>query len=47
MLKHARVRRGSDYYTGWVLCWPDGNPITTDNLSAKIRVSASGTYMTA
>lgn len=47
-LRWARVVRGSSNYTGWVLCYPDGKPITYADASqpGSISVSASGTYMT-
>jgi hypothetical protein len=34
--------------TGWVLCYPDGKPITYADAgqTGSIRVSASGSYMT-
>lgn len=46
-LRWSKVQRGNNYYTGWVLCYPDGLPITYTGTSGSIRVSASGTYMTA
>ena len=47
-IRWASVQRGSDSYTGWVLCYPDGKPITyADNSQpGSISVSASGSYMT-
>lgn len=35
--------------TGWVLCYPDGLPITYADAGqeGEIRVTASGSYMTA
>jgi hypothetical protein len=47
-LRWALVERGSSTYTGWVLCYPDGSPITyaDGNQSGSISVSASGTYIT-
>ena len=47
-LRWASVQRGSTLYTGWVLCYPDGKPITyADNSQpGSISVSASGSYMT-
>lgn len=47
-LRWAKVVRGSSLYKGWVLCYPDGKPITyaDNNQPGKIIVSASGTYMT-
>lgn len=48
-IRWAKVRRGSTYYTGWVLCYASGKPITYTDATqpGSIRVSASGTYMTA
>lgn len=47
-IRWARVQRGSTFYTGWVLCYPDGKPITYADASQPgwISVSASGSYMT-
>lgn len=47
-LRWAKIERGSSTYTGWVLCYPDGKPITyaDNNQPGSISVSASGTYMT-
>ena len=47
-LRWSIVERGSNNYTGWVLCYPDGKPITYADASqpGSISVSASGTYMT-
>lgn len=47
-LRWAQVERGVNTYSGFVLCYPDGHPITyADNDDpGSILVSASGTYMT-
>jgi len=47
-LRWSIVERGSNNYTGWVLCYQDGKPITYADSSqpGSISVSASGTYMT-
>lgn len=47
-IRWASVQRGSNFYTGWVLCYPDGKPITYADASqpGSISVSASGSYMT-
>lgn len=47
-IRWASIQRGSNLYTGWVLCYPDGKPITYADASqpGSISVSASGSYMT-
>jgi len=49
-LRWSRTVRGinNNGLTGWVLCYPDGRPITyaDANQPGSIRVSASGSYMT-
>ena len=47
-IRWAKVKRGSNLYTGWVLCYPSGKPITYADASqpGSIKVSCSGTYMT-
>ena len=47
-LRWAIVERGVNSYSGFVLCYPDGEPITYADAGdpGSIRVSASGTYMT-
>jgi hypothetical protein len=48
-IRWAKVKRGSNYYTGWVLCYPSGKPITYADAAqpGSIKVSASGSYTTA
>lgn len=47
-LRWAIVERGANTYSGFVLCYPDGHPITYADKDepGSIQVSASGTYMT-
>ena len=47
-IRWAKVKRGSNLYTGWVLCYPSGKPITyaDGSVPGSIKVSASGSYIT-
>ena len=49
VLKWAKIFRSTTSYTGWVLCWPNGEPMTWYELNAaskKISVSCTGSYIT-
>ena len=48
-LRWSRVYLGPNTInTGWILCYPDGKPITyaDANQAGSIRVTANGSYMT-
>jgi hypothetical protein len=45
LLRWALVRRGSDYYPGWVLCDPDGKAMDWSG-TGTIIINAQGSYPT-
>ena len=46
-LRWAQVRRGSSYFTGWVLCDSDGKALDYSGTysTGTITINASGSYM--